>query len=85
ITKFDEIFKTDLTYFENQVTFQQDFRVKTKQGSLDLEILFMICNDEMCLPQDQKRFNFEVDNFDLVVAETKTIEIKSKDKTLTEA
>lgn len=85
ITKFDEIFKTDLTYFENEVIFEQDFKIKANEGSLDLEILFMICNDEMCLPQDQKRFNFSIDNFNLKVSKTEAIEIKSKDKTKTEA
>lgn len=85
ITKFDEIFKTDLTYFENEATFEQDFRIKTEEGSLDLEILFMICNDEMCLPQDQKRFSFSVEDSKLKLAETKAIEIQSKDKRLTQA
>ncbi|MBZ9788017.1 thioredoxin family protein [Psychroflexus sp. CAK57W] len=85
ITKFDEIFKTDLTYFLDQATFKQDFKVRAKEGSLDLEILFMICNDEMCLPQDQKRFSFSIENSNLIVTETKAIEIKSKDKVKTEA
>jgi thiol:disulfide interchange protein DsbD len=85
ITKFDDIFKTDLTYFENEATFKQEFKVNADQGSLDLEILFMICNDEMCLPQDQKRFNFSIENSELKLTETKAIEIKSKDKVSTEA
>lgn len=85
ITTFDEIFKTDLTYFENQAVFEQDFKVKAEKGSLDLEILFMICNDEMCLPQDQKRFSFKVEKGKLVISETKAIEIKDKDKASSEA
>ncbi|MBZ9653027.1 protein-disulfide reductase DsbD family protein [Psychroflexus montanilacus] len=85
ITKFDEIFKTDLTYFENEVTFEQDVKVKAKEATLDLEILFMICNDEMCLPQDQQRFSFTVEASKLMLTETKAIEVKSKDKSLTEA
>ncbi|NEV94129.1 DUF255 domain-containing protein [Psychroflexus sp. YR1-1] len=85
ITKFDEIFKTDLTYFIDQATFKQDFKVKAEEGSLDLEILFMICNDEMCLPQDQKRFSFSIADAKLMLAETKAIEIQSKDKKLTQA
>lgn len=85
ITKFDEIFKTDLTYFENEATFEQDFKVKAKEATLDLEILFMICNDEMCLPQDQQRFSFTVEASKLMLTETKAIEVKSKDKSLTEA
>ncbi|SDG74162.1 protein-disulfide reductase DsbD family protein [Psychroflexus sediminis] len=85
ITKFDEIFKTDLTYFLNQATFKQDFKVTAKEGSLDLEILFMICNDEMCLPQDQKRFSFSISDAQLMLTETQIIEIKSRDKVQTEA
>ena len=85
ITKFDEIFKTELTYFENEARFSQRFKVLDTEGDLDLEILFMICNDEMCLPQDQKRFNFKIQKGELTVAETKAIEIKDKDKIRTEA
>jgi len=85
ITKFDEIFETNLTYFQDKAVFEQDFKVKAENATLDLEILFMICNDEMCLPQDQQRFNFEVQNSVLQLAETKAIEIESKDKINTEA
>jgi len=85
ITKFDEIFETNLTYFQDKAVFEQDFKVKAENATLDLEILFMICNDEMCLPQDQQRFNFEVQNSVLQLAETKAIEIESKDKVNTEA
>lgn len=85
VTKFDDIFKTDLTYFENEVTFEQDFKIKAKEGSLELEILFMICNDEMCLPQEQTRFNFSIEDSSLILIETKAIEIKTKDKLQTEA
>jgi len=85
ITKFDEIFKTELTYFETEARFTQRFKILNKEGNLDLEILFMICNDEMCLPQDQKRFNFKIQQGVLIVAETKAIEIKDKDRVSTEA
>lgn len=85
ITKFDEIFETELTYFENEVAFQQEIKVKSETGSLDLEVLFMICNDEMCLPQDQKRFSFTIEDSTLKVTETKAIEIKDKDQKMTEA
>jgi len=85
ITKFDEIFETNLTYFEDRAVFEQDFRVKAENATLDLEILFMICNDVMCLPQDQQRFNFKVQNSILQLAETKSIEVKNKDKTNAEA
>jgi thiol:disulfide interchange protein DsbD len=85
ITKFDEIFKTDLTYFENQATFEQDFKILASSGSLELEVLFMICNDELCLPQDQVRFNFSIEDSNLIQVATKEIEIQSKDKLQTEA
>lgn len=35
----------------------------------------------MCLPQDQQRFNFKVQNSILQLTETKSIEVKNKDKT----
>ena len=85
ITKYDEIFETNLTYFTDRTIFKQDFKVKSESAALDLEILYMICNDVMCLPQDQQRFNFKIQNSILQLAETKSIEVKNKDKTNAEA
>lgn len=81
ITKFDEIFETNLTYFKDRAVFEQDFKIKAETATLVLEILFMICNDVMCLPQDQQRFNFKVQNSILRLTETQSIEVKNKDKT----
>ncbi|WP_127845703.1 protein-disulfide reductase DsbD family protein [Psychroflexus aestuariivivens] len=85
ITKFDEIFQSTLTYFLNVAKFEQKFKVKKQNGNLDLEISFMICDDEKCLPLDQKRFNFVVENGKLKTTATKKIEIDSKDEIKTKA
>lgn len=62
ITKYEESFEMDLSYFENSAVFKQKIKIKSTgafqvAGSLE----FMVCNDGQCLPPDQKKFTFNVD------------------------
>lgn len=85
VTKFDEIFQSELTYFLDVAQFEQKFKVTGQEGNLDLEVSFMICDDEKCLPLDQKRFNFVVENGELKTTATKKIKVDSKDESKTKA
>ena len=85
VTKFDEIFQSELTYFLDVAQFEQKFKVTGQEGNLDLEVSFMICDDEKCLPLDQKRFNFVVENGALKTTATKKIKVDSKDESKTKA
>jgi len=59
IEKFDKIFKTDLKYFIDEAVFTQKIKVNNPDAELLLDILFMICDDERCLPPDVETFQLE--------------------------
>jgi len=57
VTKYEEAFKMDVSYFENTVTFQQ--KIKLKPGGLAAikgQLEFMTCNDHKCLPPEDVDF-----------------------------
>ncbi|HJP63250.1 MAG TPA: protein-disulfide reductase DsbD N-terminal domain-containing protein [Mucilaginibacter sp.] len=58
VTKYEEAFKMNVSYFENSVTFQQKIKlkspgVKAVKGQLE----FMVCNDHKCLPPEDVDFD----------------------------
>jgi DsbC/DsbD-like thiol-disulfide interchange protein len=57
VTKYEEAFKMNVSYFEKTVTFQQ--KVKLKSGNLSTikgQLEFMTCNDKKCLPPEDVDF-----------------------------
>jgi hypothetical protein len=60
ITKFEDTFKMNVSYFENDVIFQQ--RVKLAKGSALVKgtVEFAVCNDRKCLPPDEVNFSVQV-------------------------
>lgn len=60
ITKFEDTFKMDVSYFENDVIFQQ--RVKLAKGAAVVKgtVEFMVCNDRKCLPPNEVSFSVQV-------------------------
>lgn len=61
VEKFDNIFKTDLKYFINQATFTQKIKVNNAEEELLLDVLYMICDDERCLPPDVETYTLQFD------------------------
>lgn len=59
IHEYDQNFESDLSYFENQVVFTQKVNVK-KTATVDGSIVFMVCNNTMCLPPVEKKFTLPV-------------------------
>lgn len=59
IEKTDMIFHLKLSWWENDVTFSQKFKVTSKDGfKIDGHIKFMGCNDKTCLPPQKESFSF---------------------------
>ncbi len=79
---FDEIFQADLKYFEDQVSFTQQVKLINAAAPLELELLYMICDDEKCLPQDQRRFTFALINQQLQLVDNNEIEVSQVDLAL---
>jgi len=56
--EYDPNFEETVKYFEKQVVFKQAIRWKGKPTILKGSVVYMICNDRMCLPPVEK--NIEV-------------------------
>lgn len=59
ITAYDENFGGDVMYFEDEVSFEQNVKVKS-EGVVKATVTFMLCNDEMCLPPVDELFEIEI-------------------------
>lgn len=60
ITKFEKVFKMNVSYFDNSVVFQQRIKIKAGQPVVKGTVEFMACNDEQCLPPDEVSFSIPV-------------------------
>lgn len=60
ISKYEDVFKMNVSYFENDVIFQQ--RVKIPKGAALVKgtIEFAVCNERKCLPPDEVNFSVQV-------------------------
>ena len=57
VTKYEESFKMNVSYFEKTVTFQQKIKLKSnKVTAIKGQLEFMTCNDKKCLPPDDVDF-----------------------------
>jgi hypothetical protein len=58
VTKFEKVFNMNVSYFENEVVFQQKIKIKatdilTVKGQLE----YMTCNNKKCLPPEDVDFS----------------------------
>jgi DsbC/DsbD-like thiol-disulfide interchange protein len=57
VTKYEDAFKMNVSYFEKTVTFQQKIKLKSnKVTAIKGQLEFMTCNDKKCLPPDDVDF-----------------------------
>jgi thiol:disulfide interchange protein DsbD len=56
---YDENFGSDIAYFSDEATFIQKFSPDSK-GMIKIEIVYMLCNDEGCLPPTVSEFEIEL-------------------------
>ncbi len=56
ITHYDDAFFMDLTYYEQSATFTQLFEVTADEYTVQGEITYMSCKDEMCTPPTREEF-----------------------------
>jgi len=76
-TVFEEVFDTEVKYFENKAIFKQKIKFKEAKALVVSKLEYMACNDGKCLPPEVEKFNFSYENGNLVVAtEAQTSEIE---------
>ncbi len=95
VAKFDKTFDMEVTYFEEEAFFRQKILVKNAaQKTVAASVLFMVCNDEMCLPPETIDFeiplagsapvqaanNLQVSAEDLQKTEQLNIQVKGWEK-----
>lgn len=60
ITKFEETFDMDVSYFEKSVLFQQKIKLKGKTAVVTGSVEYMTCDDKQCLPPEEIKFSVPV-------------------------
>jgi hypothetical protein len=58
VTKYEDAFKMNVSYFENTVTFQQKIKLKSANvTSVKGQLEYMTCNNKKCLPPEDVDFD----------------------------
>ncbi len=60
ITKYEDVFGINVSYFNDSVVFTQKIKLKGKQAVVKGKVSFMACNDTSCLPADEVEFSIPV-------------------------
>ena len=61
ISHYDKNFATNLTYFENEVVFQQKIKLKSANATtVKGQLEYMVCNNQKCLPPEDVNFSIPV-------------------------
>ena len=58
VTKYEDAFKMNVSYFEKSVIFQQKIKLKSANASVVKgQLEYMTCNDKKCLPPEDLDFS----------------------------
>lgn len=61
ISKYEESFKMDVSYFEKSVVFQQKIKLKAgKATTVKGKLEYMTCNNQKCLPPEDLDFSVQI-------------------------
>lgn len=60
IEKFEKVFNMEVSYFDNEVVFQQKIKLKAGQATVKGTVEYMVCNDTQCLPPEERTFSITV-------------------------
>ncbi|HSI68955.1 MAG TPA: cytochrome c biogenesis protein CcdA, partial [Gillisia sp.] len=63
---FDEVFGMDIKFFKNEAEFRQEIRILDPEALVEVEVEFMVCDDEQCLPPDTVPFQISMSNSEAV-------------------
>ena len=61
IEGFDKTFEMNIKYFEDKATFTQKIKLNDNyKDPVKATVLFMVCDDERCLPPEEHEFTFNL-------------------------
>ncbi|HRZ95920.1 MAG TPA: cytochrome c biogenesis protein CcdA [Paludibacter sp.] len=70
IKTFDKTFEMDVAYFSGKAVFVQKIKLKKPELKVNGTLEFMVCDDDQCLPPDEKAFSIGVKNDKVAATET---------------
>lgn len=59
-TKYEDVFKMNVSYYSKEVVFQQKVKINGKQATVKGTVEFMACDKSQCLPPDEYSFNVTI-------------------------
>jgi hypothetical protein len=60
VTKYDDTFHMNVSYFEKAVIFQQNVIINSSKPVIKGTVSFMSCNNAQCLPEDTIKFSIPI-------------------------
>ena len=60
ISKYEKVFKMEVSYFENEVVFKQKIKLNKATTTVKGKVDFMVCDDKQCLPPSEVSFSIPV-------------------------
>lgn len=61
VTVQDPTFNMQVTYFENETSFKQRVKLKTKSNfKIEAEVNYMVCNDTKCIMAEPEMLSFNI-------------------------
>ena len=57
---YDDVFGMDIKFFKNEAVFRQKVRILDPEAVVEVEVEFMVCDDEQCLPPDVVPFQISL-------------------------
>lgn len=60
ITKYEKVFKMNVSYFEDEVVFTQKIKLNKATTAVKGKVEFMVCDDKQCLPPSEVSFSIPV-------------------------
>lgn len=80
ITKYDPVFEMELSYFDNEVEFRQEFEDTGELVALVGSVGFMACDDERCIFPDPEEFRLVLPGKEDLAARTPSETAESAEK-----
>jgi DsbC/DsbD-like thiol-disulfide interchange protein len=60
ISKYEKVFKMDVSYFEDEVVFTQKVKLNKATTTVKGKVEFMVCDDKSCLPPSEVSFSIPI-------------------------
>lgn len=60
VTRYEDTFKMNVSFFEKSVVFQQKIKLNGATATVKGKVEFMTCDDKQCLPPEEIEFSIPV-------------------------